>query len=116
MSMILLAASPVPSPGSPFGAVWGCGQWSSWDATKIVEITAALEEVRWDETTVFVTHEGTRKEILLAPVARMAARGLSEAALSIGKTVTIEAYPSTENANELRAERIVVDGRIVALR
>jgi hypothetical protein len=116
MNMILLAASPASSPDSPFGVAWARGQWSSWDATRIVEITAALEEVRWDETTVVVTHDGTRKEILLAPIARMTARGLTQTALTAGKTVTIEAYPSTENANELRAERIAVDGRVVALR
>ena len=112
MSMILLAASSA----SPSGAAWMSGQWSSYDATRIVEITAALEEVRWDETVVCVTHDGTRKEILLAPVARMVARGLEQKALKVGKTVTIEAYPSTANANELRAERIAVDGLVVALR
>lgn len=46
----------------------------------------------------------------------MAARGLEQKALTAGKIVTIEAYPSTQNANELRAERIAVDGRVVALR
>jgi len=113
MSMILLAASSA----SPSGATaWACGQWSSYDATRLVEITAALEEVRWDETTLVVTHDGVRKEILLAPVARMMARGLEQKALRVGNTVTIEAYPSTQNANELRAERIAVDGRVVALR
>jgi len=116
MSMILLAASPARSPGPPFGAVWASGQWSSWDATEIVEITAALEEVRWDETTLVVTHDGRRKEILLAPAARMAARGLEPKALEAGKIVTIWAYPSTTSANELRAERIAVDGRVIALR
>jgi hypothetical protein len=112
MSMILLAASSA----SPSGVAWMGGQWSSYDATEIVEITAALEEVRWDETVVCVTHEGVRKEILLAPVARMMARGLEQKALTAGKMVTIEAYPSTTNANELRAERIAVDGQMVALR
>jgi hypothetical protein len=112
MSMILLAASPASTPG----AAWVCNGWSSYDATQIVEITAALEEVRWDETTIVVTHEGERKEILLAPIARMAARGLEQKALKVGKTVTVEAYPSTSNANELRAERIAVEGRVVALR
>jgi hypothetical protein len=106
--MILLAAA---SSGREAN-----GQWSSYDATKIVEITAALEEVMWDQTKVCVTYDGARKEILLAPIARMTARGLGQDALGIGKTVTIEAYPSTQNANELRAERIAVDGRVVALR
>jgi hypothetical protein len=118
MSMILLAASSASHSGA--AAAWNswgaCGQWSSYDATRLVKITAALEEVRWDEATLVVTHEGERKEVLLAPVARMAARGLEQKALKIGKIVTIEAYPSTANANELRAERIAVDGRVIALR
>ena len=37
-------------------------------------------------------------------------------ALAVGKTVTLEAYPSTANANELRAERITVDGKTIELR
>ena len=116
MSMILLAASSASPSGAALNGWGACGQWSSYDATEIVEITAAIEEVRWDEAIVCVMHEGERKEILLAPVARMAARGLEQKALCVGKMVTIEAYPSTTNANELRAERIAVDGRVVALR
>ena len=116
MSMILLAASPASTPDAALNDWGACSGWSTYDATKIVEITAAIEEVRWDEAIVCVKHEGAWKEIHLAPVARLAARGLRREALTAGKTVTIEAYPSTTNANELRAERIVVDGRVVALR
>lgn len=58
MSMILLAASSASHSGATacLNGLGACGQWSSYDADKIVEITAALEEVRWDEAIVCVTH------------------------------------------------------------
>jgi hypothetical protein len=101
----------------PLGAYAHHG-WSSYDSNKTVKITAPLDEVKWENphSMAYVTHEGKRVEVYLAPISRMVARGLEKDALAVGKTVTIEAYPSTVNANELRAERITVDGKTVELR
>jgi hypothetical protein len=64
----------------------------------------------------YVTHDGKEAEIYLAPISRMVARGLEKEALAVGKTVTLEAYPSTANPGEFRAERITVDGKTIELR
>lgn len=101
----------------PLGAYAHHG-WSSYDAGKTVKITAPLDDVKWENphSMAYVTHEGKRVEVYLAPISRMVARGLEKDALAVGKTVTIEAYPSSANANEFRAERITVDGKTVELR
>lgn len=116
MCVILLTATSASLSGMPPGAGAHDG-WRPYDATGTIKITAPLAEVMWESLNlkVFVTHQGVRKEIFLAPVARMATRGLEQDALVVGKTITVEAYPSTQNANELRAERITIDGKVVEL-
>jgi hypothetical protein len=101
----------------PLGAYAHHG-WSSYDSTRMMKITAPLDDVKWENphSMAYVTYEGKRVEVYLAPITRMVARGLEKDALAVGKTVTIEAYPSSSNANELRAERITVDGKTVELR
>jgi hypothetical protein len=101
----------------PLGAYAHHG-WSSYDASKTVKITGKLDEVKWENphAMAYITHDGKKAEIYLAPISRMVARGLQKEALAIGKTVALEAYPSTANANEFRAERITVDGKTVEMR
>jgi hypothetical protein len=43
-------------------------------------------------------------------------RGLPAEALKVGMTVTVEGYPHKTEAEELRAERIMVEGKSVELR
>jgi hypothetical protein len=54
--------------------------------------------------------------IVLAPPSRMSNRGLTEASLKVGKSVSVEGYVHKTDTNEMRAERIVVDGKTVELR
>jgi len=108
------AAIPLSAPLSAYGHPGG----SSYDASKPIKITAPIDEVTWSNphSMMWVNHEGKRTEVYLAPISRMVDRGLQKEALAVGKTVTIEAYPSTANAAEMRAERITVDGKTVELR
>jgi hypothetical protein len=101
----------------PLGAYAHHG-WSSYDASKPVTITGKLDDVRWENphAMAYVTHGGKKAEIYLAPISRMVSRGLEKEALAIGKTVTLEAYASTANGSEFRAERITVDGKTIELR
>jgi hypothetical protein len=46
----------------------------------------------------------------------MASRGLPREALKPGATVTVVGYPHRTQADEMRAERITVGGKIVELR
>ena len=92
--------------------------WGSYDAGKTMRFDAALVEVqmRNPHAEVSVDHQGERWQVVLAPVARMTSRGLAEGALVEGKTITIEGYPRLDGTHELRAERIVVDGKTIELR
>ncbi|MCY1544279.1 hypothetical protein D9M68_801520 [compost metagenome] len=54
--------------------------------------------------------------MVLAPVSRMAARGLPESDLLPGKRINIIGYPRKDGTAEIRAERVIVDGRTVELR
>lgn len=92
--------------------------WSSYDADKTLRFDAALAEVRYrnPHAEVEVDHDGARWLVILAPTTRMNARGLPDGALTLGKTITIEGYPRLDGTKELRAERIVVDGKTIELR
>ncbi|WP_222928079.1 DUF6152 family protein [Luteimonas viscosa] len=92
--------------------------WGSYDAERVMRFDAPLAEVRIanPHAQVVVEHEGKRWDVILAPVSRMTARGMADGALAEGKTVTIEGYPRNDGSPELRAERIVVDGKTIELR
>jgi hypothetical protein len=46
----------------------------------------------------------------------MSNRGLTEAMLKVGKNVSVEGYAHKTDTNEMRAERITIDGKTVELR
>lgn len=92
--------------------------WSSYDAAKTIKVTAPLTDVKWGNPhgTAKVKYDGKTWDVVLAPVARMEARGLTEAMLTAGKPVTLEGYPRTDGATEMRIERVIADGKTVELR
>jgi hypothetical protein len=112
---LALALVPVLALGG--GALAHHG-WGSYDVAKAFKITAPVEMLSWSNphAHVMLKHEGETWEATLAPLFRMEARGLSEAMLKPGATVTVEGYPSTRTKAEMRAERITVDGKTFELR
>lgn len=53
---------------------------------------------------------------MLAPPTRMENRGLPKDALKVGNTATVVGYPNRNKPDEMRAERITIDGKTVELR
>ncbi len=92
--------------------------WGSYDAQKVMTLEVKLDEVHYrnPHAEVSITHEGKTWNAVLAPTTRMSARGLPDGALAAGKTIAIVGYPRTDGTPELRAERIIVDGRTIELR
>jgi hypothetical protein len=92
--------------------------WGSYDAGKILRITAPVETLQWQNphVHVMVPHEGKTWEAVLAPPFRMSARGLDPDMIKAGTQVVLEGYASTKVPTELRAERILVDGKTFELR
>ena len=60
-----------------------------------------------------ITVRGSDKvwTVTLAPTSRMVNRGALDAMVAVGKTVSAYGYPSTVEKDEMRAERITVDGK-----
>src|SRR5258705_6121655 len=92
--------------------------WSSSDSSKTLKIEAPLLDVRYPNphAEVVIQYQGSRWEVILAPINRMETRGVPEQALAVGKVVTIERYPRQDGIHEIRAERITVDGNTARLR
>ncbi len=92
--------------------------WGSYDAAKKFVIAAPVETLSWQNPHVhlMLKHEGAVWMIVLAPISRMQNRGLTPEMLALGSPVSVEGYPSTRTANEMRAERIVVGGKTFELR
>jgi hypothetical protein len=92
--------------------------WSAYDAGKVIKITAPLSEVAWRNPhgTAKVAYQERIWTLVLAPVARMEARGLTEAMLASGKPVTVEGYPRRDGAPEMRIERVIAQGKTIELR
>ncbi len=92
--------------------------WGSYDASKVMTVATTVERVQWQNPHVHIVanHEGGPWELVLAPPFRMDARGLNPDMIKAGTAVRVEGYPSTRVERELRAERIVVDGKTFELR
>lgn len=92
--------------------------WSSYDAAKPVTVTAPLTEVSWRNPhgAAKVAYRGKTWDVILAPVARMEARGLTQAMLAPGKIVTLMGYPRSDGTAEMRIERVTAQGKTVELR
>jgi hypothetical protein len=54
--------------------------------------------------------------VTLAPTSRMMTRGALVEMVAVGKNVSAYGYPSTAQPDEMRAERITVDGKTVEMR
>ena len=92
--------------------------WSSYDATKTIELTAPLADVSWGNPhgAAKVRHAGKVWDVVLAPVARMEARGLTQDMVTANKPVTLIGYPRSDGTTEMRIERVIANGKTVELR
>lgn len=92
--------------------------WSSYDDKKPIRITAPVSNVSWGNPhgTAKVNYQGKQWDVVLAPTARMEARGLEQAALTKARAVTLEGYPRSDGSAEMRIERVTIDGKTIELR
>lgn len=92
--------------------------WSSYDDTKPLTVTGPLQKVTWGNPHGTAEIQWQRKSwaVVLAPTARMEARGLTRAMLDKGQKVTLFGYPRRDGAAEMRIERVTVGDKTVELR
>ena len=119
MSIRLLpaAAIAVLIASAPAAALAHHG-WGSYDAEKTLTVTAPLTDVAWRNPhgTAKVRWQGKTWDVILAPVARMESRGLTQQMLAPNKRVTLVGYPRRDGTAEMRIETVTVDGKSVPLR
>ena len=79
---------------------------------------AALTNVRWGNPhgSAKVAYQGKTWDVILAPVARMETRGLTEAMVAPGKKVKLVGYPRSDGTPEMRIERVIAGDKTVELR
>ena len=92
--------------------------WGGYDASKTIVAQGPIESSRYSNPHATITVKAADKvwTVTLAPISRMQARGAPQALVAVGKTVKAEGYASKVDPDEMRAERITVDGKTVEMR
>ena len=94
--------------------------WSEYDEKTPQTVAGTITESSYTNphgTIKLRAAEGGKVwDVVLAPVARMQTRGLTEEMLKPGTVVTILGYQHRKVATEMRAENITVDKKKIELR
>jgi hypothetical protein len=92
--------------------------WGSYDAAKPITVQGPVLTSKYENPHVTLTVRNSDKvwTVTLAPTSRMVNRGALVEMVAVGKNVSAYGYPSTAQANEMRAERITVDGKTIEMR
>lgn len=99
-------------------AAWAHHGWGSYDSSTVLAMEAQIIESSYEypHGGLVIEYEGERWNVVLAPPSRLERRGIWADELKPGLVVTVEGYPSKVEPNEMRAERIILNGRTVELR
>src|SRR5215467_15076981 len=100
------------------GAALAHHGWGSYDAAHPVTVAGPILTSRFENPHATITVKDADKTwtITLAPTSRMSSRGATEKVVAVGQNVSAYGYPSTVQKDEMRAERITVDGKTYEMR
>jgi hypothetical protein len=100
------------------GAALAHHGWGSYDDKKLIKVEGPVVALKYQNphAELVMNRDGKKWEIVLAPLARMEARGLKREDIEVGKVVTVEGYARKDGTPEIRAERITANGKTVELR
>lgn len=92
--------------------------WGSYDSRNPVTVAGKIMTSKYENPHVTITVQAQDKvwTVTLAPTSRMTNRGALADMVAVGKEITAVGYPSTAEKDEMRAERITVDGKTVEMR
>ena len=92
--------------------------WSEYDSSKPLKLSGVIKESGYEHPHGHVRLQTADKtwRVVLAPPSRMNARGLPAADLKAGKKAEVYGYANRNKPEELRAERITLDGKTTELR
>ena len=105
-------------------AVWGHHGWSEYDTANPLKLSGKIVESGYDHPHGHVRFEAKGAEatagktwmVTLAPPSRMENRGLPKEWLKAGATAMVEGYANRNKPEEMRAERITINGKTIELR
>jgi hypothetical protein len=92
--------------------------WGSYDDKKLIKVEGPVLALKYQNphADIVMNRDGKKWDIVLAPLSRMETRGLKREDIEVGKVVTIEGYARKDGTPEIRAERIIANGKTVELR
>jgi hypothetical protein len=92
--------------------------WSEYDSSNALKLTGQIVESGYEHPHGHLRLEtpGKTWNVVLAPPSRMERRGLEKEMLKPGATATVEGYPNRAKPEEMRAERITIQGKTTELR
>ncbi len=92
--------------------------WSQYEGDRPLTLTGTIAESNYEfpHGTIRLKTADKTWTVVLAPPSRMDNRGLSREALKVGVAATVMGYPHKTVGDELRAERITLDGATTELR
>lgn len=115
MKTYLLAACAV---AVAYGSAAAHHGWGSYEAAKPITVNGTIVTSKYENPHATITVKTSDKvwTVTLAPTFRMTNRGALKDMVAVGKTVSAYGYVSTVEKDEMRAERITVDGKTVEMR
>lgn len=91
--------------------------WGSYASDTPVTVAGPILTSKYENPHATITVRGEKEwTVTLAPTSRMNNRGAIAELLAVGKTVSAYGYPSRTEKDEMRAERITVDGKTYEMR
>jgi uncharacterized protein DUF6152 len=92
--------------------------WGSYDASKPITVAGPIVTSKFENPHAAITVRTSDKvwTVTLAPTSRMNSRGATEKVVAVGQNISAYGYPSTVEKDEMRAERITVDGKTYEMR
>lgn len=92
--------------------------WSEYDIAKLLKLSGKIIDSGYEHPHGHIGLQAPGKtwQVILAPPSRMERRGLEKGMLKPGTEVTVEGYANRDKPIEMRAERIIVNGKTIELR
>jgi hypothetical protein len=92
--------------------------WGGYDNSKVLTLTGVIRESTYEHPhgTIKLAVDDKTWDVVLAPPSRMEIRGLAKTMLAVGTRATVVGYPHRNDASEVRAERITINGKTTELR
>lgn len=92
--------------------------WSGYDSSRTLDLTGTIRESGYEHPHSHLRLEVPEKVwvVVLAPPSRMERRGITREMLKAGTAARVVGYPHRTEPDEMRAERLTINGKTVELR